>query len=89
MTGLRQSVKDFGKSVSGVSPQDVLELMLIVQYYDMLREVRQGARLDGSATGCVYLSRRLVILGCVCRSGLQLRVCPKRLAACADSQLMV
>jgi regulator of protease activity HflC (stomatin/prohibitin superfamily) len=39
VTGLRQSVKDFHHSVAGVTPQDVLELMLIVQYYDMLREV--------------------------------------------------
>ena len=43
VTGLRQSVKDFHHSVSGVTPQDVLELMLIVQYYDMLREVRTSA----------------------------------------------
>jgi hypothetical protein len=39
VTGLRQSVKGFQNSVTGVTPQDVLELMLVTQYYDMLREV--------------------------------------------------
>lgn len=40
VTGLRQSVQAFQGSVTGVTPQDVLELMLVTQYYDMLKEVR-------------------------------------------------
>lgn len=40
VTGLRTSVRAFQDGVKGVTPQDVLELMLVTQYYDMLREVR-------------------------------------------------
>lgn len=40
VNGLRQSVKDFQSTVAGVTPQDVLELILVTQYYQMLREVR-------------------------------------------------
>eukprot|EP00775_Hariotina_reticulata_P002839 gene2839-3132_t len=39
VAGLQHSVKDFKKSVQGVAAQDVLELMLVTQYFDMLREV--------------------------------------------------
>jgi regulator of protease activity HflC (stomatin/prohibitin superfamily) len=39
VTGLRTSVRAFQDGVKGVTPQDVLELMLVTQYYDMLREV--------------------------------------------------
>lgn len=39
VAGLQQSVRDFKDSVSGVKPHDVLELMLVTQYFDMLREV--------------------------------------------------
>jgi len=39
ISGLQQSVRDFKGSVQGVSARDVLELMLVTQYFDMLREV--------------------------------------------------
>jgi hypothetical protein len=39
VTGLRTSVRAFQDGVKGVTPQDVLSLMLVTQYYDMLREV--------------------------------------------------
>eukprot|EP00877_Chromochloris_zofingiensis_P007450 jgi/Chrzof1/2959/Cz12g06030.t1 len=39
ISGLRESVKDFSTTVTGVSSKDVLELMLITQYFDMLRDV--------------------------------------------------
>lgn len=62
VTGLRTSVRAFQDGVKGVTPQDVLELMLVTQYYDMLREVR------GSAA--VLCSRRQgrCALGGQCRS---------------------
>lgn len=39
IAGLRDSVKDFGDAVDGVSSKDVMELMLITQYFDMLRDI--------------------------------------------------
>jgi hypothetical protein len=56
VTGLRQSVKGFQNSVTGVTPQDVLELMLVTQYYDMLREVR---RCLGLGAGTIVRSNQL------------------------------
>jgi hypothetical protein len=39
ISGLQQSVREFKGSIEGVSARDVLELMLVTQYFDMLREV--------------------------------------------------
>ncbi len=39
INGLRESVKDFSGEVDGVNSKDVIELMLITQYFDMLKEV--------------------------------------------------
>lgn len=37
--GLKESVDDFQKSISGSSPQDVMNLVLLTQYFDMLKEL--------------------------------------------------
>jgi len=37
--GLRDSVKDFSENINDITSKDVLELMLITQYFDMLRDV--------------------------------------------------
>lgn len=37
--GLRQSVDDFQKSVSGVSAADIMNLVLVTQYFDTLKEI--------------------------------------------------
>jgi len=39
VNGLRESVKDFSGSVEGVSSGRVLELMLLTQYFDTIKEV--------------------------------------------------
>jgi hypothetical protein len=44
VAGLQQSVRDFKESVTGVAAHDVLELMLVTQYFDMLREVGANAK---------------------------------------------
>lgn len=46
VAGLQQSVRDFKESVAGVAPQDVLELMLVTQYFDMLREVGANSKTN-------------------------------------------
>jgi len=37
--GLRESVDDFQKAVPGATPQDVMNLVLMTQYFDTLKEV--------------------------------------------------
>ena len=37
--GLRESVEDFTHAISGVTARDVMSLVLLTQYYDMLTDV--------------------------------------------------
>lgn len=37
--GLRQSVDEFQKAVSGVTAADVMQLVLVTQYFDTLKEI--------------------------------------------------
>lgn len=37
--GLRESVDEFQKSIPGASPQDVMNVVLMTQYFDMLKEL--------------------------------------------------
>jgi regulator of protease activity HflC (stomatin/prohibitin superfamily) len=39
IAGLKDSVEDFAKSVPGSTPQDVMQLVLMTQYFDTLKEV--------------------------------------------------
>jgi regulator of protease activity HflC (stomatin/prohibitin superfamily) len=39
ITGLKDSVEDFAKTVPGSSPQDVMQLVLMTQYFDTLKEI--------------------------------------------------
>ena len=43
--GLRESVDEFQKSIPGTSPQDVMNLVLMTQYFDTLKEI--GAAPQG------------------------------------------
>jgi regulator of protease activity HflC (stomatin/prohibitin superfamily) len=45
VSGLKESVLQFNDSVVGTSPADVMQLMMVTQYLDMLKEVgtKQGA----------------------------------------------
>jgi regulator of protease activity HflC (stomatin/prohibitin superfamily) len=42
--GLRKSVKEFEEAVEGVSPQDVMTLVLMTQYYDMLTDIGKNSK---------------------------------------------
>ena len=42
INGLRDSIKKFSHEVDDVNSKDVIEMMMITQYFDMLRDV--GAR---------------------------------------------
>jgi regulator of protease activity HflC (stomatin/prohibitin superfamily) len=37
--GLQQSINDFKSDVKGTSPRDVMDLLLLTQYFDLLRDV--------------------------------------------------
>ncbi|HEV3220710.1 MAG TPA: SPFH domain-containing protein [Candidatus Acidoferrales bacterium] len=39
ITGLKDSVEDFAKTVAGSTPQDVMQLVLMTQYFDTLKEI--------------------------------------------------
>ena len=42
--GLKQSVEDFGESVEGSTPQDVMNLVLLTQYFDTLKDIGGSSR---------------------------------------------
>lgn len=48
--GLRDSIKEFSGNVHGTSPKDVIDLLLLTQYFDMLKEVGNQPH-----TGTVFL----------------------------------
>jgi regulator of protease activity HflC (stomatin/prohibitin superfamily) len=39
ISGLKDSVEDFAKAVEGSTPQDVMQLVLMTQYFDTLKEI--------------------------------------------------
>ncbi len=39
IAGLKDSVEDFAKAVQGSTPQDVMQLVLMTQYFDTLKEI--------------------------------------------------
>lgn len=41
--GLRSTVHDFASSVNGTSPKDVMDLLLLTQYFDSLKEMNHGS----------------------------------------------
>ena len=63
INGLRDSIKNFSSDVDDVNSKDVIEMMMLTQYFDMLRDV--GARCandsmrlpkpDGAWCACVQL----------------------------------
>jgi regulator of protease activity HflC (stomatin/prohibitin superfamily) len=44
ISGLKDSVEDFAKTVPGSTPQDVMQLVLMTQYFDTLKEIAANDR---------------------------------------------
>jgi regulator of protease activity HflC (stomatin/prohibitin superfamily) len=44
MSGLKDSVEDFAKTVPGSTPQDVMQLVLMTQYFDTLKDIAANDR---------------------------------------------
>jgi len=44
MSGLRESVNAFGKEVEGIDPKQVLDLMIVTQYFDMMSTVGNASK---------------------------------------------
>jgi len=40
--GLRESITDFNSTVAGTTPKDIMDLLLLTQYFDMIRDVGQA-----------------------------------------------
>ncbi len=40
INGLRDSIRNFSSDVEDVNSKDVIEMMMITQYFDMLRDVQ-------------------------------------------------
>ena len=43
VNGLKESVEDFQKAIDGVSAKDVMSLVILTQYYDMLTDVGRNS----------------------------------------------
>src|SRR3981189_3534678 len=46
IAGLKDSIEDFSKAVAGATPQDVMQLVLITQYFDTLKEIAANDRTN-------------------------------------------
>ena len=44
--GLRESVDEFQRTVPGTSPHDVMNLILMTQYFDMLKDIGQSSKAN-------------------------------------------
>ena len=44
ISGLKDSVEDFAKAVAGSTPQDVMQLVLMTQYFDTLKDIASNDR---------------------------------------------
>ena len=52
MNGLRDSILNFSNDINDVSSKDVIEMMMITQYFDMLKDV-------GSSNRCAFHAESL------------------------------
>jgi regulator of protease activity HflC (stomatin/prohibitin superfamily) len=46
ISGLKDSVEDFAKTVPGATPQDVMQLVLMTQYFDTLKDIAANDRTN-------------------------------------------
>jgi regulator of protease activity HflC (stomatin/prohibitin superfamily) len=46
IAGLKDSIEDFAKAVAGATPHDVMQLVLITQYFDTLKEIAANDRTN-------------------------------------------
>jgi len=51
MDGLKESIVDFGSQVTGTTPKDVMDLLVLTQYFDTMQEVGHS-----SSTKTVFLA---------------------------------
>jgi regulator of protease activity HflC (stomatin/prohibitin superfamily) len=47
VAGLRDSVDEFRKSVPGTTAEDEMNLVLMTQYFDMLKKIKASSRANG------------------------------------------
>ena len=67
--GLRESVHDFSKNISGMGAKDVLDLVLITQYFDTLKVRRPAGNHHTTHIATVGVRHPCVYV-CVCGQDL-------------------
>ena len=50
MNGLRDSVEGFTENLDNISPREVVEMMMITQYFDMLRDIGSTGKANAIFT---------------------------------------
>ena len=45
MNGLKQSIVDFGSNVEGTSAKDIMDLLVLTQYFDTLQDIGHTSKL--------------------------------------------
>ncbi len=45
MSGLRESIVDFSRTVQGTTAKDIMDLLVLTQYFDTLHEVGKTSKL--------------------------------------------
>lgn len=74
--GLRGSVEEFSETVEGATPKDVMDLILLTQYFDMLKVRVWVGR--GGVGWCVCLAvfwGSLFLFSCLCKRMSHLGIC--------------
>jgi len=54
--GLRTSIVDFNDGVAGTTPKDIMDLLLLTQYFDMIRDVGQAGHCKTTFVPCAKSS---------------------------------
>mmetsp|Transcript_3807 Transcript_3807/g.5841 ORF Transcript_3807/g.5841 Transcript_3807/m.5841 type:complete len:292 (+) Transcript_3807:108-983(+) len=65
--GLRDSISDFSSTVAGTTPKDVMDLLLLTQYFDMLKDV--GSNPKGATVFLPHAPNEVASLQAAMRDG--------------------
>ena len=74
VNGLRDSILHFSNDVSDVSSKEVIEMMMVTQYFDMLRDIGSSNRRAPAASSLLAAAHQNLVLLAVANA-LCLHVC--------------
>ena len=64
VNGLRDSILNFSSDVSDVSSKEVIEMMMVTQYFDMLRDIGGNNRRAAGLPHCIRMPDKHTAYGC-------------------------